>query len=143
MRDAAHDMMDVFENALAYIEDFRHVWTQDTVDKAMDGIHWQMVNSARVALNSTRTHANRQKFLEEAASWPTLVSGDVRQYVDAMGADDINSPNKDWSWVDISVAALPRLAVGDSDDGFDGATDVEDAPTSETLIGRKWVSAIP
>ena len=88
VKDAAHQMMDVFENALAYIEDFRHVWTQDTGDRASDGIHWMMVNSARVALNSTRTHANRQKFLEEAASWPTMVNGVARQYVDAFAAND-------------------------------------------------------
>ena len=90
----------------------RHVWTQDTGDRAIDGIHWMMVNSARVALNSTRTHANRQKFLEEAASWPTLVNGVARQYVDAFAANDAINPSKDWSWVDVSDAALPRLDVG-------------------------------
>ena len=143
VKDAAHQMMDVFENALAYIEANRHVWTQDTGDRAIDGIHWMMVNSARVALNSTRTHANRQKFLEEAASWPTGVNGEARQYVDAFAANDGINPSKDWSWVDVDNAALPRLAVSSSGDGFDGATNVEDAPTSETLVGRAWIPDIP
>ena len=38
------NMMDVFENGLAYIEDFRHVWPQAVGDNAIDGIHWMMVN---------------------------------------------------------------------------------------------------
>ena len=34
-----------------------------------------MINAARVALNSTRTAANRVKFLGEAASWPSDSNG--------------------------------------------------------------------
>ena len=71
VKDAAHQMMDVFENGLAYIHDNRHVWTQDTGDKAIDGIHWMMVNSARVALNST-THSRE----------PAEVSGGSRKLAD-------------------------------------------------------------
>ena len=143
VQEAAHEMMDVFENALAYIDGHRHVWTQDAGDRASDGIHWMMVNSARIALNSTRTHANRQKFLEEAASWPTMVNGNVREYVDAMGANDGATPTKDWSWVDVDNAALPRLPVNTSNMGFESATNVEDAPTSEKLVGRAWIPDIP
>ena len=66
-------MMDVFDEGLAYIADNRMMWTDDLITKAIEGIHWQMVNTARVALNATRTHARRQKFCEESASWPTGV----------------------------------------------------------------------
>ena len=82
---AAHDMLDVFDAALSTIFENRIVWTPDRSSKTpVLGIHWMAINAARVALNSTRTAANRVKFLEEAASWPTGVNGDVAQYVDAM-----------------------------------------------------------
>ena len=64
------DMLDVFDVALDYINENRFAWTDDLRTKAIEGIHWQIVNSARVALNATRTHARRQKFCEESASWP-------------------------------------------------------------------------
>ena len=73
---------------LSFIRGHQHVWTQDAITRSIDGMYWMSVNAARVALNSTRTHANRQKFLEEAASWPTGVNGDPRQYVDAVGANE-------------------------------------------------------
>ena len=40
--------------------------------------------------------------MEECASWPSDVNGDVAQYVDAMGIDGNGSPldfNAKWSWV--------------------------------------------
>ena len=80
--------------------------------KAKDGIYWQIVNSARVGLNSTRTHARRSKFMEESASWPDAVNGDVGQYVDAMGGDSVTTPTKDWSWVNPEVDPYERHAVG-------------------------------
>ena len=61
-------MLDVFEVALAYIHDNRAAWPEDARAKAETGISWQIINSARVALNATRTHARRQKFCEESAS---------------------------------------------------------------------------
>ena len=63
---AAHNMMDVFDDAFSFIRGHQHVWTQDAITRSIDGMYWMSVNAARVALNSTRTHANRQKFLEEA-----------------------------------------------------------------------------
>ena len=84
VQQAAVNMMAVFDEAVSYIHANRHAWTHEGVKRATDGIHWMMVNAARVALNSTRTHANRQKFLEEAASWPLLVNGNVTDYTDAM-----------------------------------------------------------
>ena len=84
VKQAAHNMMDVFDSALEVIFENRIVWIPADVDNAVLGIHWMAINAARVALNSTRTAANRVKFLEEAASWPTGVNGDVAQYVDAM-----------------------------------------------------------
>ena len=89
-------MLDTFEAALDYIYDNQLAWTGAARAKAETGIHWQIVNSARVALNATRTHARRQKFCEESASWPTGLSGEVRQYVDAMGATGVTSPTKDF-----------------------------------------------
>ena len=39
---------------------------------------------------------------------------------------------------------LPRLNVGGSNElDFMDATNVEDAPTSETLVGRAWIPDIP
>ena len=99
VKDAAHDMMDVFDTALAFIHDNRSVWTEDARAKAETGIYWQIVNSARVALNSTRTHARRAKFMEESASWPDLTNGNVRDYMDAMAGNMVNTPTKDWCWV--------------------------------------------
>ena len=90
VKDAAHDMMDVFDEGLAYIADNRMMWTDDLITKAIEGIHWQMVNTARVALNATRTHARRQKFCEESASWPTGVNGNAREYVDAFGGNTVS-----------------------------------------------------
>ena len=69
-------MLDTFDVALAYIHDNRLAWTEDARAKAETGISWQIINSARVALNATRTHARRQKFCEESASWP---DGNERQ----------------------------------------------------------------
>ena len=86
VRDAAHAMMDVFDAALAFIQENRSAWTDDLRTKAIEGIYWQIVNSARVALNATRTHARRQKFCEESASWPDATNGNAREYVDAFGA---------------------------------------------------------
>ena len=85
-------MLDVFDQALDYIQANRFAWPDDLRTKAIEGIHWQIVNSARVALNATRTHARRQKFCEESASWPDGTNGDVRQYVDAFGGNTWREP---------------------------------------------------
>ena len=53
---------DVFLTALAFLDDHQLAWQHATVEKTEGAIHWMMVNAARVALNSTRTHANRVKF---------------------------------------------------------------------------------
>ena len=70
VQEAAHEMMDVFDAALAFIQENRAAWPYKNVEKTTEAIYWQIVNSARVALNATRTAANRIKFLEESASWP-------------------------------------------------------------------------
>ena len=84
---AAHHMMDVFDGALVFIDANRFVWEQLFILNAMDGIYHMIVNTARVCLNSTRTVAYRQKFCEEAASWPSGLGGDVRRYIDAVGTN--------------------------------------------------------
>ena len=69
MQEAAHDMMDVFDVALAFIHENRSAWTEDARAKAETGIYWQIVNSARVGLNSTRTarHAARSSWRNRQA----------------------------------------------------------------------------
>ena len=84
LKATAQTMMDVFNNALVFIAVHRSVWPDANVTNAREGIYWMSVNSARIALG-TRTAARRGKFMEEAASWPDGVNGDVGQYVDAMG----------------------------------------------------------
>ena len=140
---AAHNMMDVFDEAFSFIRGYQHVWTQDAITRAIDGMYWMSVNAARVALNDTRTHANRQKFLEEAASWPTGVNGDPRQYVDAVGEANTFMPSKDTSWVNPETTPPSRYPLSMAAGGFNSATNVEDAPTSDKLLGRSWINDIP
>ena len=141
VKDAAHTMMDVFDNAVELILDNRLAWTDEHITKAIEGIYWQAVNSARVALNTTRTAARRAKFCEESASWPDGINGDVVQYVDAMGSS-ISLPTKDWSWVDSEMDPFTRKTVGVSASTFGSATNVENAPVSDKLIGRAWIDDI-
>ena len=142
VKDAAHDMMDVFDGALDLIAANPAVWTLDQREKAIEGIHWQTINTARIALNATRAAADRQKICEESASWPTGLSGEARQYVDVM--EDVSSlPTKDWFWIDLSMDPPVRVAAGLAAQHFSSATDVEDAPTSDKLIGRAWIDDIP
>ena len=130
VKDAAHVMMDVFEVALGFIEDNSHVWSVVAVSNAREGIYWMQVNAARIALG-TRTAARRSKFMEEAASWPMMVNGDVRQYVDAMGGSGITLPTKDWSWVKPEDDPYTRVDVDGAGTQFGVATNVANAPSSE------------
>ena len=119
-------------------------WADDVRTKAVEGIYWQIVNSARVTLNATRTHARRQKFCEESASWPDGTNGDPRQYVDAFAANDqLTLPTKDFCWVNPEDDPFTRHTVDMSGIGFGMATNVENAPGSEKLIGRDWINDIP
>ena len=141
---AAHKMMDVLEEGLAFIRDNQHVWPDAARAIAVDGIHWQIVNSARIALNATRTAARRQKFCEESASWPLNTNGNVVDYVDAIAAQGTpTTPTKDWSWVTPEADPYTRVAVGTAHNQFGSATNVENAPSSEKLIGRDWINDIP
>ena len=137
---ACKTMLDVFETALDFIAENQLAWQQAAIKRAETGIHYQLVNAARVALNGTRTHARRQKFCEESASWPTGLSGDVTQYVDAMGGDGVATPTPAWSWV--AHATDVRIDVADAAQGFNNATDVENAPGSDRLVGRGWIRDI-
>ena len=96
VQEACTEMLDVLEAGLEYINANHFAWTVDIRTKAIEGIHWQIVNSARVALNATRTHARRQKFCEESASWPDGTNGNVRDYVDAFvdAGTTVNLPTK-------------------------------------------------
>ena len=144
VKDAANIMLDVFDQALSFIETNRHVWSVDTIEKGIEGIHWMIINSARLALNSTRTHARRQKFCEEVASWPDSTNGNVAGYLDAIAADDgLTLPTKDWSWVNTESDPYTRVEVGDAVTVFGNATNVENAPVSSDLIGREWIDDIP
>ena len=145
VQTACENMLDVFDAALAFIHDNRFAWQDDVRTKAVEGIYWQITNTVRVALNSTRTHDRRQKFCEESASWPDGVNGDVGQYVDAF--IDTGSPpalpSKDWSWVMPEDDPFTRTTVTGAVTGFMNATNVENAPTSAKLIGRGWLADIP
>ena len=119
------------------------MWSVIAVSNAREGIYWMQVNAARIALG-TRTAARRSKFMEEAASWPMGVNGDVRQYVDAMGGDNsVTLPTKDWSWVKPEDDPYTRVDVSNSGAQFGVATNVANAPSSEKLIGRDWINDIP
>ena len=144
VKDAAHAMLDVFDVALALIHENRAVWPDAARAIAVDGIHWQIVNSARVALNATRTAARRQKFCEESASWPDGTNGNVVDYVDVIAASDsLTTPTKDWSWVDPESDPYMRFVVSGAATRFMSATNVENAPSSAGLIGRGWIANIP
>ena len=144
VQEACSEMLDVFDVALDYIQENRFAWPDVARANAIEGLHWQIINSARVALNSTRTHARRQKFCEESASWPDATNGNVREYVDAIAAiDGFSTPTKDWCWVDPEVDPFTRDDVSEAGNGFESATNVENAPTSAKLIGRGWINDIP
>ena len=138
---AATAMLDTFEDAVEFILANRLVWTATHVQYAIDGIHWQAVNAARAALNTTRTAVNRQKFCEEAASWPTGVNGDVRQYVDAI-AHENKQPTAAFSWVEHDSDPPARRVTEMAFDGFETPTNAEDAPGSAKLIDRSWIDDI-
>ena len=54
VKSSCDAMLDVFDAALAFIQENRAVWPDAARSIAIDGIHWQIINSARVALNSTQ-----------------------------------------------------------------------------------------
>ena len=142
VQEACIEMLNVFDVALAYIQDNRFAWPEDARAKAETGISWQIINSARVALNATRTHARRQKFCEESASWPDGTNGNVREFLDAV-AQNGSTATKDWSWVMPETDPYTRTNTVDAAQGFNNATNVEDAPSSAKLVGREWISDIP
>ena len=144
VQEACSEMLDVFDIALEYIHQNRFAWQAGHRAAAVDGIHWQIVNTARVVLNSTRTHARRQKFCEESASWPDATNGNVREYVDAIATSNmVINPGKDWSWVDPEADPFTRHDVSGALDQFGSATNVENAPSSAKIIGRDWINDIP
>ena len=132
--------MDVFQSAFEFMDDNAHLWETVTLVNARNGIFWQIIAMARVSLNSVRTAASRQKFCEESASWPTLVNGDPRQYVDAMKGTVADSK---WSWVDPEADPLVRVAITEAVDKMASPTNVEDQPDSAKLVGRVWIDDIP
>ena len=145
VKSSCDAMLDVFDVALAFIRDNQLVWPDAArIAIAIEGIRWQIINSARVALNATRTAARRQKFCEESASWPDGTDGHVGGYLDAISANDsLTTPTKDWSWVDPQADPYTRPTVANSTMQFGSATNVENAPSSEKLIGRDWINDIP
>ena len=74
------------------------------------------------------------------------MNGNVREYVDAIAADRQLSPLRRRILVGWTRRADPYTrtetwAVLAS--GFGMATNVENAPTSEDLIGRGWIANVP
>ena len=142
VKDKAHAFMDVMESALRGIQDNLHFWPDANTLNAREGIHWMIIQMARVSLNATRTATNRIKCLDEAASWPTGLNGDPREYVDAMGGNTA-LPTKDWCWVTIETDPPGRVTAGSALQGFNNATNVETAPGTDKLAGRAWINDIP
>ena len=140
VQEAAHAMMSTFEAAISFIEENKQAWPAQNIAQAIEGIHWQIIAAARVGLNSTRPASERVKFMEECASWPTGVSGDVALYVDAMSGA-ISFSGK-WSWVE-PASPFTRVGVSQADATFENAVNVEAAPSSTDLIGRAWIVDIP
>ena len=116
VQEAAHDMMDVFDVALEFILENRLAWPNQSIEKTTEAIYWMQVNAARVALNATRTAANRVKFLEEAASWPAGLNGVVQQLVDYYAADDGIRPRRrigvGWTRRRTRRRATPKSGTG-------------------------------
>ena len=142
VQEACSEMLDTFDVALALIADNAGAWPEAARARAETGIYWQTANSARVALNSTRTHARRQKFCEESASWPDMTNGDPVDYVDDFVSYEM-TPTKDWSWVNPEMDPFTRTNTAGSGSGFNAATNVENAPPTADLIGRDWINDIP
>ena len=107
VKKAAHDALDVLETGAAYLVANGYLWDDKFRAAATDGIHWMIINMARIALNSVRTASYRQKFCEEVGSWPTGVNGEVRQYIDAIEKDSV-VPTGQYSWVSHADAQPTR-----------------------------------
>ena len=137
---AARHALDVLDSGVASILDNSSTWPFKAVGNALTAIHYQKVNMARVAMNATRTEANRQKFCEEVASWPTDSNGDVATFVD--GVAEIDASAK-YSFVDPASDPPSRVDAADGVGKFDSPDNVEDAPSTAKLISRSWVGDIP
>ena len=140
---AAHRMMDTFESALEFMERNQHAWPQDALADAKDALYWQIVNTARVVLNNTRSASDRQKFCDESASWPTGLNGSVREYVDEFNGDTALAVGKDWCWVNPEMSPPTRNDITSTIGGFSSATNVENAPSTAELVEREWINDIP
>ena len=60
-----------------------------------------------------------------------------------MAGDTVNTPTKDWCWVDPEADPYTRHDVTAAAGGFGMATNVENAPSSAKLVGREWINDIP
>ena len=60
-------MLDVFDQALDYIHANRFAWSDDVRTKAVEGIHRQIVNSARVALQHAHARTAAEVLRESRA----------------------------------------------------------------------------
>ena len=141
---AAETMLATLESGSEFIRDNRTLWPQQQIEWALTGIHWQIVNAARIALNATRPVAHRVKFCEEAASWPSSATGGgPLTYVDNFGDTAITeAPGEKFSWVNPNVDPPVRVSTMSAYDEFDTTTNVEDAPSTGKLLGRAWLDDI-
>ena len=139
---AAEAMLDALEGGADYIRDNRIVWPQHYVGWALTGIHWQIVNAARIALNPVRTVDFRVKFLEEAASWPTMVNGDPATYVDSF-ATLTEAPGDKFSWANPNTDPATRVGTSNAYTTFDTSVNVEAAPVTAKLLRRAWLDDVP
>ena len=137
---AARHALDVLDAGVASILENASTWPFKSVENALTAIHYQKVNMVRVALNSTRTEANRQKFCEEVASLPTDSNGDVAMFVDGVAEIEASA---EYSFVDPASDPPSRVDAADGVGKFDSPDNVEAAPSTAKLISRSWLGDIP
>ena len=148
VKQAANDMLDVFDNASAFAQDHPALFSCETVDRARDAMYHQTTNAARVASDVTLPIRYRLAFVQAASLWPAGVE-DVIGFFDAV-RDAGRKPGLLFSW-----ASLPslhnvtpvRLPVSDAFDTFDGAVLGAAARAlvmnSSARMNREWVKRVP
>ena len=147
VQTACADMLDVFDATPSTISTTTVLLGRTMFARRPSKVfHWQIINSARVALNATRTHARRQKFCEESASWPDGTNGDARQYVDAFVTVATSNPADEG--LELGGPRERTRICGPQYGGcycpFHERHQYRERPKQrEKLIGRDWLNDIP
>ena len=140
VQEAAHKAEDVFDNALELID-----------DNEMHGLMTRK-QRARGYLLAARQHgkglsecnAPSRRAYQVVRGMCVMADRHEREcseYVDAFETT-IPLPTKDFSWVG-PASPFTRVDVMQAATRFNSATNVEDAPKSDKLIGRAYINDIP